>query len=383
MRSFLTLLVLLALGFTTWNANAGPKTAGFGGGSNYSLPAATTAALGGVIVGSGLAITSTGVLSATGTGGGSSVAISDTASNVTYYSLFATNTSAAAATVYVDKTSPFSYNASTGLVSMLGITTTSLTDSGNAALNGTTTILTSRITGGTINNTTIGATTSSTALFTTVTATTAVATNALLTTATATTLVDASLTSTTTTILSSLTTGWLSVNGAGLVASGLGSAYIQPSSLYTTTTDGTLYPNVYTGTGGNASASEAGWAIANTITASAADQAIQVRFPMPAAIPPGTFNLCSKCLAATATGILKYTVSDANVADGSSPSAATLTAETQSSLSFTTTDGYLNTCTVLTSTPTVNSTSAVAVTFNRTNTTVGVPVTCRWQEVWK
>lgn len=349
---------------------------------------------------------SNGVISATTTGGGGSVAISDTTSNVSYRPLFATGTSASASTLYIDNSSPWSYNSSTGLTGILGITTSSLTDNGNAALSGTTTISTARIMGGTINGTTIGATTSSTALFTT---------------ASAATFVASSLTATTTAILSSLTTGALTVNGTGLVTSGTlansfltnssvtvstgsgltgggsvalgstttisaatGSLYIQPSSLYTTTTDGTVYPNVYTGSGGNASASEAGWALANTITASAADQVLQARFPMPAAIPPGTLNLCSKCLAAAGSGVVKYTISDADVADGSSPSAATLTGETQTSLSFTTTDGYLNTCTALThSTATANDTNVVAITFNRTNTTIGVPMTCKWMEAFK
>lgn len=160
---------------------------------------------------------------ATTTGGGS-VAISATTSNVTYKPLFATSTSASASTVYVDFASPWSYNASTGLTSILGITTTSFTDNGNAALNGTTTITTARITGGTINGTTIGATTSSSGVFTAITTPSATITGGTINgttigATTSTTAVVSTLVSGGTTF-SNLTTGALSVNGTGVVASG-------------------------------------------------------------------------------------------------------------------------------------------------------------------
>jgi len=74
-------------------------------------------------------------------GGGSSPAINATTSAATYYPLFATNTSASATNLYIDKASPWSYVASTGLTGILGITTTTFTDNGNASLAGTTTFL--------------------------------------------------------------------------------------------------------------------------------------------------------------------------------------------------------------------------------------------------
>ena len=159
-----------------------------------------------------------------GGGGGGSIAFKATTSNVTYYPVFALGATNTATTAYVDTSNPWQYNASTGLTGILGITTTSLTDNGNASLNGTTTIATAQIaagnavftnlTGTTISGTNAslsgtittgslqvtgnanlaGTTTISTAqilagnaIFTTVTGTNGEFTNALVTTLTATT----------------------------------------------------------------------------------------------------------------------------------------------------------------------------------------------------
>ncbi|QEH36488.1 hypothetical protein OJF2_50720 [Aquisphaera giovannonii] len=170
---------------------------------------------------------------------------------------------------------------------------------------------------------------------------------------------------------------WATPAGGG---GGTGGPVIQPASYYTTDTAGNLYPGVYTGSGGNASAHEAGWTIPASLAANAT---LELRFQMPSTIPGGTFKLVSYCLANASTGTAKYTVSDANVAAGASPSAASLTAETQTSITWAAADQYVVTKTALTSTPTADGVSVVAVTFNTTGWTLAQPVTCRWVELWE
>lgn len=156
---------------------------------------------------------------------------------------------------------------------------------------------------------------------------------------------------------------------------------ILPSSVYTADVAGNLYPNIYTGAGGNASASESGWAVPASL---GSNVTLQMRFPMPSSIPSsGTFKLVSYCLANATTGIVKYTVQDANVASGSSPSAATLNSETQTSITWSAADVYVVTKTALTETPTADSNSVIAVTFDASGWTLAQPVTCRWVELWE
>lgn len=182
----------------------------------------------------------------------------------------------------------------------------------------------------------------------------------------------------------SVTSGVLNSSGGG---SG-GSNVVQPSWLYSTDTAGYVVPNIFSGAGGNASPIDGGWALANTVTAGAADPVLQARFELPPSIPSGTAKLASNCLGAAGSGTFKYTISAADVASGSSPSAATLAAETQSSISLTTTGGYILTKTALTATTSAtplaaNDTLVAAITFNRSGTTIGVPVDCRWRLLWE
>lgn len=158
-----------------------------------------------------------------------------------------------------------------------------------------------------------------------------------------------------------------------------GVGQIQPTSSYTADTAGNLFPYVYTGTGGNASASEAGWGVVASL---GSNVVLQLRFAMPTVIPSGTFNLISYCQANATSGVVKYTVSDANVASGSSPSTASLTAETQTSITWSAADVYVRTATPLTSTPTANGMSVVAVTFNTSGWTLAQILSCKFYETW-
>ena len=156
---------------------------------------------------------------------------------------------------------------------------------------------------------------------------------------------------------------------------------LLPSSTYTADTAGNLFPYVYTGAGGNASASEAGWGVAASL---GADTVLQMRFQMPPSIPgSGTFKLVSYCQANATSGVVKYTVSDADVAAGSNPSGATLTGETQTSITWSAVDIYVVTKTSLSSTPLADDVSVVAVTFNHTSWTLAQIMSCRWSEIWE
>lgn len=156
---------------------------------------------------------------------------------------------------------------------------------------------------------------------------------------------------------------------------------LLPSSYYTTDTAGNLFPYVYTGSGGNASPSDSGWGVVASL---GTDVALQMRFQMPPAIPgSGTFKLVSYCQANATSGVVKYTVSDADVAAGSDPSAASLTSETQTSITWTTASAYVVTKTSLTETPVADDVSVIAVTFNHTSWTLAQILSCRWVELWE
>lgn len=76
----------------------------------------------------------------TASGGGSSVSLSSTTSNNTYYLTFANATSGTLTTLFLDGTTPLTYNPTTGISVAPGLTTNSLTSTTSSALQGTTTI---------------------------------------------------------------------------------------------------------------------------------------------------------------------------------------------------------------------------------------------------
>lgn len=169
------------------------------------------------------------------------------------------------------------------------------------------------------------------------------------------------------------------VSGNPTVAVASGSPQIQPSSTYTTDVSGSVFPYLYTATGGNASPTESGWGIVASL---ASDKVLQMRFALPSSVPAGTLNLVSYCQANATSGVAKYTISDANVAAGSNPGAASLSAETQTSTTWTTADAYVRTATPLTAVPTANGMLVVAVTFNTTGWTLAQIMSCKWYATW-
>src|SRR5579884_875466 len=106
---------------------------------------------------------------------------------------------------------------------------------------------------------------------------------------------------------------------------------IAPNSVYTSDTAGNLFPNFYTGAGGNAAATDYGWGLPASL---GADVVLQLRYVMPPTIPAGTLKLRVDCLANASSGNALFTVSDGVVAAGASPSAVTLSGETQTTLTW-------------------------------------------------
>lgn len=157
---------------------------------------------------------------------------------------------------------------------------------------------------------------------------------------------------------------------------------ISPSSAYPADTAGRLFPNFYAGGGGNAAPHDEGLGVKASLDA---DATWELRFPMPPTIPTGMLKLRGLHLANATSGTAKYTVNDANVAAGASPSAAALTSETQSSVTWAagSNDKYQEIKTTLTATPAGNDTLVVAVTYNTTGWTLAAVLTSVFTILWE
>lgn len=154
---------------------------------------------------------------------------------------------------------------------------------------------------------------------------------------------------------------------------------ISPSSVYVGGAAGNLFPNFYAGGGGNASSHDEGIGVIASLGSNAV---AELRFPMPSVIPSGTLKLMVRGIGAGAN-TAKFTVSDGSCGSGTSPSGLTLTAETQSSVTFTSADQYIDTKVTLTTSPTANQTLVVAITFNNTGWTVSVVSTWLVWVLWE
>lgn len=151
---------------------------------------------------------------------------------------------------------------------------------------------------------------------------------------------------------------------------------------YTADTAGNAFPNFYAGGGGNASPTDYGLGIVASL---ATNVVWQLRFPMPPTIPTGTLKLRMLQLANATSGTMKCTVSDGTVAAGASPSAVTLTSETQSSVTWGAGDNdkYKETKVPLTSAPAGNDVLVVALTFNSTSYTLAQVLTTICTIIWE
>lgn len=159
---------------------------------------------------------------------------------------------------------------------------------------------------------------------------------------------------------------------------------IYPSSAYPADTVGRLFPNFYAGGGGNAAPHDEGLGVMASLSA---DATWELRFPVPPIIPTGTVKLRVLSLANATSGVLKFTVKDGRCPAGSSPSGATLTSETQSSLTWSTgnNDEYMETKLALTGLGSLagNDVVVVAITFNTTGTTLAAVSTHLVSLIWE
>jgi hypothetical protein len=157
---------------------------------------------------------------------------------------------------------------------------------------------------------------------------------------------------------------------------------ITPSSTYPADASGRLFPNFYSGGGGNAAPHDEGLGVKASLDS---DATWELRFPMPPAIPTGTLKLRLLALANATSGVAKVTIKDANVAAGSSPSAAGLTSETQVSLTWSSgqADKYQESKTALSSSPNGNDMLVVALTFNTSGWTLAAVSTWLATIIWE
>lgn len=163
---------------------------------------------------------------------------------------------------------------------------------------------------------------------------------------------------------------------------------IGPSSSYIADTAGRIYLGFYSGAGGNTSATEAGWFVKASLDA---DATLELRFPIPPALPAGTLKLRIVALANATSGAAKLTVSDgaatpaASPAASGNPSAVTLTAETQTTVTWAASenDRYKDTHLTLTTAPSANDILVVAVKFQTASWTLAAASCWNFFIIWE
>lgn len=157
---------------------------------------------------------------------------------------------------------------------------------------------------------------------------------------------------------------------------------ILPESRVPQSTNGNVYPAVYTGGGGNAAPAEEGMGVVASL---GADSVWALRFRIPNVLPSGTAKLLLTALANANTGAAKVTVSDAVVAAAASPSAASLTGETQATLTWSTgeADKYKEAKVTLTPTLIAGNYLVVALTFNTSGWTLAAASVWKAALIWE
>jgi len=162
---------------------------------------------------------------------------------------------------------------------------------------------------------------------------------------------------------------------------------IYPSSAYPGTT-GNIFPNFYNGAGGNAAPHDEGFGVVASL---GADSTLELRFPIPPTLPTGTLKLNILALANATSGAAKLTVSDgtstpaASPAASGNPSAAALTAEAQTTITWAASenDRYKQAKVPLTTAPAGNDQLVVAVKFQTTGWTLAAVGTFIFSLIWE
>lgn len=153
---------------------------------------------------------------------------------------------------------------------------------------------------------------------------------------------------------------------------------IFPNSAFPVTA-GSCFPNFYVG-GGAYSKQDEGMGVAASI---AADSTWALRFHIPPTVPSGTAKLRLLAVANATSGIAKVTVNDAVVAAAASPSAASLTAETQVSQTWAAADIYYENKVTLTPSMVGNSILVVNLVFNTSGWTLAQVSTWIATLIWE
>lgn len=153
---------------------------------------------------------------------------------------------------------------------------------------------------------------------------------------------------------------------------------IFPNSAFPVTA-GSVFPNFYVGGGAN-SKQEEGLGVAASI---AADSIWRLRFAIPPTVPTGTMKLRLLGLANATSGAAKVTVNSAVVAAASSPSAATLTAETVATVTWTAVDVYNEAKITLTPSAVGNSMLVMDLTFTASGWTLAQVSTWLVSLIWE
>ena len=163
---------------------------------------------------------------------------------------------------------------------------------------------------------------------------------------------------------------------------------ICPSSVYFGDSNGRTFPNFYAGAGGNAAAHDE---VIGVQASLAGDSTVELRFIMPPTIPTGTLKLVLLALANATANAAKLTVSDgaatpaASPAASGNPSAITLTAESQTTVTWAASenDRYKLAKITLTTAPAGSDVLVVAIKFQTTGWTLAVVSTWIAYLLWE
>jgi hypothetical protein len=159
---------------------------------------------------------------------------------------------------------------------------------------------------------------------------------------------------------------------------------LLPSSVYLGGASGNLSPTFYIPTTNtNTAGAIEGIGLIGSLGANAP---AVLQFNMPESIPTGTLKLRMLAMSTSVVGtqVVKLTVSDASTSAAANIGATTLTAEAQSTVTFTAADILIETKLTLTATaPTANQITTVLVTFNNTGTTLVAASVWQFSLVWE
>lgn len=159
---------------------------------------------------------------------------------------------------------------------------------------------------------------------------------------------------------------------------------IFPSSVYLGGAAGNLFPNYYIpATNTNGAGAIEGVGVIASLNGAAADAPAVLQFNMPETIPSGTLKLRCLAMANATAGNALLTVTDKNVAAGSSLGTSTLNSETQLTQTWATADILVENKITLTSTPSANDVLTVVATFNKTSWTLAAASTWQFSIVWE